>query len=204
MRRTKEEAERTRQAVLDTAEELFLANGVARTSLEMIARESGITRGAVYWHFKDKAHLVHEMLNRVRIPLDEVTQHLMAAGECDCLARLYDLCVSHMEEFVRPGRQRRVMTILLHRCEFTQDMYEYRQREDALIREFVGVVERLFDSQQERLQTGVSSKIASLQLHGLFCGTLGNILRDQDTFEPLLDIRLIFTLYFKSILQDWP
>ena len=58
MRRTKEEAEQTRQAILDAAEALFLTNGVARTSLEMIARECGVTRGAVYWHFQNKRALL--------------------------------------------------------------------------------------------------------------------------------------------------
>lgn len=203
MRRTKEVAEQTRQTVLDVAEELFLANGVSRTSLEMIARECGVTRGAVYWHFKDKAHLVHEMLNRIRIPLDEVTQQLGADGEGDCLVRLYDLCVECMERFVQPGRERRVMTILMHRSEFTLELHEVEQREKALTREFVALVESLFDSQRQRLQAGVTPRTASLQLHSFFCGTLAAILRDQDMFEPPLDVRLIFTLYFRSLLKDW-
>ncbi|MDH4764171.1 TetR family transcriptional regulator [Pseudomonas sp. CBMAI 2609] len=48
MRRTKEDAEYNRQTILDAAEALFITNGVSRTSLEMIARECGFTRGAVY------------------------------------------------------------------------------------------------------------------------------------------------------------
>ncbi|WP_165679178.1 TetR family transcriptional regulator, partial [Metapseudomonas otitidis] len=65
MRRTKEEAEKTRADILAAAELLFLENGVAHTSLEQIARAAGVTRGAVYWHFQNKAHLFHEMLNQV-------------------------------------------------------------------------------------------------------------------------------------------
>ena len=68
MRRTKEEAENTRTAILTAAELLFFAKGVSHTSLEQIARHAGVTRGAVYWHFKNKAHLFHEMLNQVRLP----------------------------------------------------------------------------------------------------------------------------------------
>ncbi len=203
MRRTKEDAEQTRQTILDAAEALFLTNGVSRTSLEMIARECGLTRGAVYWHFRDKAQLVHEMLNRIRIPLDEVTQQLSMDGEGDCLMRLYELCVECMEKFVQPGRERRVMTILMHRCEFTQELQEVEQRENALTREFVALVERLFDGQRQRLQAAVTPRSASLQLHSLFCGTLAGILRDQDIFAPLMDVRLIFTLYFRSLVKDW-
>ena len=54
-RRTKEEALATRHALLDAAERVFGRRGVARTSLVEIAEEAGVTRGAVYWHFKDKA-----------------------------------------------------------------------------------------------------------------------------------------------------
>ncbi|EHK70781.1 TetR family transcriptional regulator [Pseudomonas psychrotolerans L19] len=204
MRRTKELAEQTRQTVLDVAEELFLAKGVSRTSLEMIARECGVTRGAVYWHFKDKADLVHGMLNRIRSPLDEVTQQLGADSEGDCLVRLYDLCVECMERCVQPGRERRAMTILIHRSEFTLELHEVEQREKAFTREFVTLVESLFEGQQQRLQMGVTARAASLQLHSLFCGTLAAILRDQDLFTPLLDVRLIFTFYFRSLLKDWP
>ena len=51
MRRTKEQAEQTRVAILEAAERLFLEKGVAQCSLEQIARAAGVTRGAVYWHF---------------------------------------------------------------------------------------------------------------------------------------------------------
>ncbi len=204
MRRKKEDAEQTRQTVLDAAEELFLVNGVSRTSLEMIAKKGGFTRGAVYWHFEDKAHLVHAMLNRIRIPLDEVTQQLSVEGEGDCLVRLYDLCVECMEKFIRPGRERRVMTIIMHRCEFTQELHDVEQREKALTREFVTIVERLFDSQHQRLHSGVTPRAASLQLHSVFNGTLAAILRDESIFGPLQDVRLIFDLYFRSLLKDWP
>ncbi|MFC3291257.1 TetR family transcriptional regulator [Modicisalibacter luteus] len=41
---------------------------MARTSHEQIAGHAGMTRGAVYWHFKNKADLFHALLDRVRMP----------------------------------------------------------------------------------------------------------------------------------------
>ena len=49
-RRTKEEALATRSHILDTAERLFEAHGVSRTSLHDIAQAAPDTR-AIYWHF---------------------------------------------------------------------------------------------------------------------------------------------------------
>ena len=51
MRRTKEDAQLTREVLLDAAEVLFAQRGVSRTSLQEIAKAAGMTRGAVYWHF---------------------------------------------------------------------------------------------------------------------------------------------------------
>lgn len=82
MRRTKEDSEKTRTAILLAAEELFLEKGVSHTSLEQIARAAGVTRGAVYWHFQNKAHLFNEMLNQVRLPPPSACPAAMAATRC--------------------------------------------------------------------------------------------------------------------------
>lgn len=64
VRKTKEEAAETRSRLLDTAEEVFLREGVTRTSLQRIAEAAGLTRGAIYWHFQDKADLFNAMMER--------------------------------------------------------------------------------------------------------------------------------------------
>ncbi|MBP6617971.1 MAG: TetR family transcriptional regulator, partial [Burkholderiaceae bacterium] len=69
-RRTKEDAAETRSRLLDAAERLFSEKGVSRTSLNDIAIAAGTTRGAIYWHFKDKADLFNAMMERVTLPLE--------------------------------------------------------------------------------------------------------------------------------------
>ena len=70
MRKTKEDALATRERLLDAAEALFRERGVTRTSLAEVATAAGMTRGAVYWHFKDKADLFRAMCDRATLPLD--------------------------------------------------------------------------------------------------------------------------------------
>ena len=62
-RRTKEEALETRNALLDAAELVFELRGVAGTALQEVAETAGVTRGAVYWHFRDKADLFNAMMD---------------------------------------------------------------------------------------------------------------------------------------------
>jgi AcrR family transcriptional regulator len=84
-RKTKEEAEKTRKAILDAALQVFTQNGFSRTSLHQIAQRAGCTRGAVYWHFSDKAGLFkvlhEEMEHRAGLDLDE--QAFMPASSLD-------------------------------------------------------------------------------------------------------------------------
>lgn len=80
MRRSKEEAEQTRTAILDAAERLFVERGFAATPLEAIAQAAGATRGALYWHFCDKAALLYALHERSFLPQEQI---LTAVAECD-------------------------------------------------------------------------------------------------------------------------
>ena len=84
-RRTKEEAAATRDSILDAAEKLFVEQGVSRTTLQHIASEAGVTRGAIYWHFDDKSALFNAMMDRVRLPLEAELQVLDESESADPL-----------------------------------------------------------------------------------------------------------------------
>ena len=78
VRRTKEEAQETRSQILEAAEKAFYERGVARTTLADIATMAGVTRGAIYWHFSNKADLVQAMLDSLHEPLDELAKPVKA------------------------------------------------------------------------------------------------------------------------------
>ena len=69
-RRTKEDALVTRSLILDAAERVFQRRGVSRTSLQEIAQEADLTRGAIYWHFQNKGEVFNAMLDRVTLPME--------------------------------------------------------------------------------------------------------------------------------------
>jgi AcrR family transcriptional regulator len=47
-----------RDQILNAALSLFARQGFAHTSMNDIVRESGVSKGGVYWHFKSKDELV--------------------------------------------------------------------------------------------------------------------------------------------------
>ena len=51
MRKTKQEAQKTRQHLLNAALEIFWRMGVTRATLQEIAQQAGVTRGAVVLAF---------------------------------------------------------------------------------------------------------------------------------------------------------
>jgi TetR/AcrR family acrAB operon transcriptional repressor len=64
-RRIDEIGEESRRRILDAAEELFAERGFDRTSFVDIAKRSGISRGSIPWHFKNKNGLVMAVVERV-------------------------------------------------------------------------------------------------------------------------------------------
>ncbi len=54
MKRTKEEAQQTKEQLLTSAKRLFTTKGFSATSITDIVQDAGLTRGAAYWHFKNK------------------------------------------------------------------------------------------------------------------------------------------------------
>ena len=60
----------TKENIVKTALQLFLQNGYEKTSLNHIAREVGITKPAIYHHFKNKDEWDY-LLYQLDIPEDK-------------------------------------------------------------------------------------------------------------------------------------
>lgn len=206
MRRTKEQAEQTRCAILAAAETLFLQQGVAHTSLEHIARQAGVTRGAVYWHFENKAHLFHELLSQVRLPPEQLAERLRGCAGQEPLLALHELCIEAIESLARNQQKRRIFTILLRRCEFTEELREAEQRHEAFINQFIALCEQQFaePAVSARLQPGMSPRLAARALHALIVGLLSDWLRDPTLFDPLQDTGALIDAGFRGLIRDWP
>jgi AcrR family transcriptional regulator len=127
MRRTKAEAEGTRQRILDAAERLFFANGVMRTSLEEIAVEAGVTRGAVYWHFDNKVELFKALHERVRLPQEDIVEKAVADGHPDPLGLIEETALDCLATIATDAQRQRV---LLARCEYVGEMLEALGRQN--------------------------------------------------------------------------
>lgn len=112
MRRCKEDAEQTRIAVLDAAEGLFCTHGIAAATLEKVARAAGVTRGAVYWHFRDKTDLLRALHERSRPPQKALIELAAVNGHDDPLGLLEQAAAEMLAIFEQNERQQRMFMIM--------------------------------------------------------------------------------------------
>ena len=127
-RRTKAEAQATRESLLDAAEQLFQARGVSRTSLNDIAVAAGTTRGAIYWHFKHKADLFNAMMERVILPLEQTLNFSQAAPTDDPVYAIRSAMLEALRLIACDEQTRRVLSIATHQVEYTDELGDVQTR----------------------------------------------------------------------------
>ena len=111
-RKTKEEAQETRSAILDATVRVFAAKGAANSSLTDIAREAGVTRGAIYWHFTNKADLLNALWDEVLKLYTPLARASEDPDEPDPLGKLQALYLSFFRALVDDPRQQQLIRIL--------------------------------------------------------------------------------------------
>ncbi len=112
MRKTKEEAGETKKKIVESAVELFEINGYQATRIEDVAEKAGLTRGAVYWHFKTKIDLYEYILTMFEKRLDKLIEE-SAKQTASPVARLRWLIVNMItrQEILVGFRQMKMVAI---------------------------------------------------------------------------------------------
>ena len=181
-RRTKADAQITRSALLDAAELLFDERGVSRTSLADIAQAAGTTRGAIYWHFTDKAALFDAMIERAT---EALTPDLPDDDATMDIARVCCGLLGALEEIALQPHIRRVMRIAIHRVEYVGELDAIRARHLSTHRAWTARSERalaLAFAAQKR-PPPMNSSLAAIGLQALVEGLLQSWLLDPDAYD---------------------
>ena len=198
-RRTKKEAQETRNRLLDTAEIVFNEKGVSRTSLAEIAEAAGLTRGAIYWHFKNKLDLFNAMMERVTLPMEEVTSTFGDSGLKDPMAYIRGRSVAVLKNIDANPQIQRVFEIVTHKCEYVDEMEALRIRHRDSCMACIDHVEAGFKNAIKKglLPRGTNARRAARGMHALIDGMIVNWLLNRDFIsltkdaEPIIDCYLL-------------
>lgn len=178
VRKTKEDAELTRQRIIDAAREVFLTRGVSKSSLEHIAAQADVTRGAVYWHFKDKTELFHALRNQVFLPLiDRMDDTLTIKGNEDPLSQIEKSMCDTINELNENTVMRQTYEIMMTKCEYVD--------------EFATVLQQILDN-----CTNITDKIQHAYEHAKVQNTLVTTITPR---ELAVDTHL----FFSGLLHMW-
>jgi TetR/AcrR family acrAB operon transcriptional repressor len=210
-RSTKEEALETRNRILDAAENVFHENGVSRTSLADVAHAADVTRGAIYWHFKNKSDLFEAMCKRVRLPMEAMVSTGKDGNESDPIGQLRATCIFILTETVRNPHSHKVFDILFHKCEYVDPIDPISVRQQECFLEGTANIERILRNAIARgqLPEDLDVATAGVMLRATVDGLLNNWLFAPGSFdlennaEKLIDA-CIDTLRYAPSLRTQP
>gem|GEM_PF-1114905 len=102
-RRSAADAQQTKALLLSVADRLFAERGFAQTSIRDLATAAGVTSGAIYGHFRDKADLLAEVIH----------QRITSELESEAIGAASDHVQTLTRQATRYKRRRRLRALLV-------------------------------------------------------------------------------------------
>ena len=200
-RATKEEALETRSRILDAAEQVFYERGVSHTSLADIAKAAAVTRGAIYWHFKNKSDVFDAMCDRVHLPMEAMLEENADPRVVDPLGQFIKGGVFVLKQAVNDPRCRKVFDIIFNKCEFVDqdDPILIRQRESKL-RAMLRIEQILKNAITcGQLPENLNIRLACLMVHSSFSGMLADWFFAPQSFNLAEDAEYLLAASFHAL-----
>jgi TetR/AcrR family acrAB operon transcriptional repressor len=184
-RRTKEDAEHTRQQLLEAAQRVFADKGVSRTSLQDIALAAGVTRGAIYWHFKNKAELFNAMMDSAVLPMEQTLQTIGQDAAQDPLVALERAMLQTMYSIENDARTQAIFEVATMKVEYVDELLVVKQRH---VKCYVDGTLQMQCSLQEAIKRGTLAlsmpvDVAARGLHALMVGLIHTWMLDPSAFR---------------------
>lgn len=187
MRRTKAEAEETRARLLEAAEHLFFEHGVSSVTLEKIASAAGLTRGAIYWHFANKAEIVRALDAVASLDIEALFEKAWEAEPEDPLATACDLALEALRLIATDERRQRIYSVLI-RSDYRGELAELLKWKQEVSERYHSQSFRMFEAARRKgqladiWQPGTAARLYDW----FFLGLLFDWLDDRSAFDLLV------------------
>jgi len=184
-RKTKEEALETRNAILDATVRVFAAKGAANASLTDIAREAGVTRGAIYWHFTNKADLLNALWDEVLLLYTPMARASESRDEPDPLGRLKELYVRFLGRLAEDPRQQQLIRILFDQGSGSEDINLIRSRHLQTLHQRNRSVQTVLRNAIDRgqLSPDLDVRLGTIAVVSFIHGLIANWVLTPDLFD---------------------
>ena len=167
--------------IIDAARCVFHECGVSRTSLEKIARVAGVTRGAVYWHFENKAELFFAMREDSLAVLDEVDAYLDSPDLPNPLDGIEQSLLAFFRIIDGRSEVRQVFEIMTLRCEYVDEFAQVLQEVNKPCMDFLAKLIRPYQRAADKgyLRPGLDPEGAAYDTLSFTAGLFNNWLSSQ-------------------------
>lgn len=119
-RRTKEDAELTRELILTTSLDVFCEKGYSRTTFDEIAKRINLTKGAVYWHFRNKPDIIAALIREnFNIANEAIVSQMPEVNGLDDLSKRFVLNANYIQN---NPRYKKLMFFILYQMEWSEAM----------------------------------------------------------------------------------
>ena len=137
--------EKSRRDLMGIAIDCFARFGFQGSSVDRIARMAGVTKGAIYYHFRDKEDLLAAAVaDRIGAFEARVQRACEGVGADQALRRIAEVCVEHAESNDHP---RFIITLMVEAID-TNETISTQLRD--MMRRFRGFLRNLIKDAQER------------------------------------------------------
>lgn len=204
MRRTKEDAEQTRQAILESAMDIFYEKGYSKTTFDEIAKRINLTKGAVYWYFRNKPDIVAALIN------DFVQKHIkrleeFRAGKEENLDILADMMLLAYHQMKANPLEYKFIFFITCQMEWSEAILVkirplVEQTREVSRKIMSDTLCKLKENKKIRADVDVESITEILQ--ALWMGLLENYLAKRMTLDFEQIVRQGFNLIFNSIKTE--
>ncbi len=184
-RKTKEQALETRAQLIEAAIDCFASQGISATSLSDIATHAGVTRGAIYWHFKNKTDLFREICTHSDDEIDTLHRELASQHPKDPLGQLKHFLILFLQSLVTDQRRRNIMEIIYHKCELVGEMQMLSQHQQKLILEDYPKIEENYRQciAAQQLPANLNLRRAAIVTRAYISGIIENWLFSPESFD---------------------
>ncbi len=205
MKKTKEEAARTRQVILDSALEVFSSKGYASARLEDIASHAGVTRGAIYWHFKDKYELYCSLYEQLSEKIVRRTEEILATEKTP-LKKIHSLMQGTFVYMEENQEFRAIEEISLYNAGIKEEWKEIIAIHSNTFMFIKGTLIKLIEDGMAagELKDSLDPEVTALAIMSYVCGVKCMWLNHRAHFS-LRDIgEEIIQVFLKGLVSDKP
>ncbi len=179
------DASATKNDILQAAIEIFVQHGFVKSTLEQIAAKANVTRGAVYWHFKNKHDIFEALHEALHQPLTASILEDMQKNCDDSLCQLEKLCVKLLVDLDNDEMRKKILKIFLCKCDYSCGLEDILEKQRKRKLKNIDLFSKYFDraKKNKNLPKTLDPKITAISLVCYMSGIVTEYLRNPQLFN---------------------